>query len=151
MDIPNDLKGWFAYTQLPKYWSGIHYYETILYDKFCWVQMCPNLQSVIVKLFNCSQCLMIEISCNHLHNLDHNHLLSRFSGRFHRRSIRRGSKYKMQHRSPTELSKVKCGKYGTYAKYDKCIICKICNIRVPGSWARWRVTSVVDVSNYYWW
>ena len=31
----------------------------------------------------------------------------RFSGRFHRRSIRRGSKYKMQHRSPTELSKVK--------------------------------------------
>lgn len=32
---------------------------------------------------------------------------SRFSGRFHRRSIRRGSKYKMQHRSPTELSKVK--------------------------------------------
>ena len=32
---------------------------------------------------------------------------SRFSGRFHRRSIRRGSKYKMTHRSPTELSKVK--------------------------------------------
>merc|ERR1719384_1248061 len=32
---------------------------------------------------------------------------SRFSGRFHRRSIRRGSKYKMAHRSPTELSKVK--------------------------------------------
>ena len=31
----------------------------------------------------------------------------RFSGRFHRRSIRRGSKYKMTHRSPTELSKVK--------------------------------------------
>ena len=30
----------------------------------------------------------------------------RFSGRFHRRSIRRGSKYKMTHRSPTELSKV---------------------------------------------
>ena len=33
--------------------------------------------------------------------------LFRFSGRFHRRSVRRGSKYKMQHRSPTELSKVK--------------------------------------------
>ena len=32
---------------------------------------------------------------------------SRFSGKFHRRSIRRGSKYKMTHRSPTELSKVK--------------------------------------------
>ena len=32
---------------------------------------------------------------------------SRFSGRFHRRSIRRGSKYKMAHRSPTELMKVK--------------------------------------------
>ena len=32
---------------------------------------------------------------------------SRFSGRFHRRSIRRGSKYKMTHRSPTELMKVK--------------------------------------------
>merc|ERR1719384_218324 len=32
---------------------------------------------------------------------------SRFSGRFHRRSIRRGSKYKMTHRSPTELSKEK--------------------------------------------
>ena len=31
----------------------------------------------------------------------------RFSGRFHRRSIRRGSKYKMTHRSPTELSRVK--------------------------------------------
>ena len=43
----------------------------------------------------------------HLLHLNHNHLLSRFSGRFHRRSIRRGSKYKMQHRSPTELSKVK--------------------------------------------
>eukprot|EP00090_Calanus_glacialis_P035235 TRINITY_DN60196_c0_g1_i1.p1 TRINITY_DN60196_c0_g1~~TRINITY_DN60196_c0_g1_i1.p1 ORF type:complete len:355 (-),score=62.55 TRINITY_DN60196_c0_g1_i1:263-1327(-) len=32
---------------------------------------------------------------------------SRFSGRFHRRSIRRGSKYKMTHRSPTEVMKVK--------------------------------------------
>ena len=32
---------------------------------------------------------------------------SRFTGKFHRRSIRRGSKYKMTHRSPTELSKVK--------------------------------------------
>ena len=31
----------------------------------------------------------------------------RFTGRFHRRSIRRGSKYKMTHRSPTELMKVK--------------------------------------------
>ena len=31
----------------------------------------------------------------------------RFSGRLHRRSIRRGSKYKMSHRSPTELLKVK--------------------------------------------
>ena len=31
----------------------------------------------------------------------------RFTGKFHRRSIRRGSKYKMAHRSPTELSKVK--------------------------------------------
>ena len=32
---------------------------------------------------------------------------SRFGGKFHRRSVRRGSKYKMQHRSPTELSRVK--------------------------------------------
>jgi hypothetical protein len=31
----------------------------------------------------------------------------RFSGRFHRKSILRGSKYRMQHRSPTEISKVK--------------------------------------------
>ena len=31
----------------------------------------------------------------------------RFGGRFHRRSIRRGSKYKMHHRSPTEIMKVK--------------------------------------------
>jgi hypothetical protein len=31
----------------------------------------------------------------------------RFSARFHRKSILRGSKYRMQHRSPTEVSKVK--------------------------------------------
>lgn len=31
----------------------------------------------------------------------------RFGGRFHRRSLRRGSKYKMTHRSPTEVMKVK--------------------------------------------
>ena len=61
------------------------------------------------------QCASSRFSvCHHhvvLHHLDHRLAIIspfyfRFSGRFHRRSIRRGSKYKMQHRSPTELSKV---------------------------------------------
>ena len=73
----------------------------------------PQILSMKMKTFD------DDFVKNELHNDDNKPVVeadspdssdkhqSRFSGKFHRRSIRRGSKYKMTHRSPTELSKVK--------------------------------------------
>ena len=70
----------------------------------------PQILSMKMKTFD------DDFVKNELHNEPKTEVLadspdssekSRFTGKFHRRSIRRGSKYKMTHRSPTELSKVK--------------------------------------------
>ena len=74
----------------------------------------PQIQSMKMKTFD-ADCVKNELVNDREKPMDEDRdspdssekHQSRFSGKFHRRSIRRGSKYKMTHRSPTELSKVK--------------------------------------------